>query len=506
MGTVIKQVLRKIDEAMDRKAFGDALALIEDHAITIFSSHDIKPVMCLVQKIPDEYYFTSQQKLIKGWLAFLCGENLLLGQVLSEVTESTLKTAIESSLFYSLKAITTFMNSQIDGLKYAKLSVDVLTIDCDSFYLANAKLTYGQLLSSVGEHKKAAHEFYTAYHLFKQSKSYFPAVVSLVNYGLKKHAMGEVLDVIEVFRSELKAYSSPEQNRIFELLKLPLGIALFELNKQSIAIDCLENVKTLLYSMDYVHMFGVLEMHLVYAYAIARRFDKAYALIDELSARLVKLHYDQILNLCAAMRVHLSLLEGKPLSRVDCELLEVDHMMNGAETSSSILLTLARLKLSGNLENFDMDNLLACQKSLESIGNVPNSQSADILVSEYFYHKGDMASSKEYLLKAVAIYDTHRLSARFLIEKADCLSLLKDINKDLFNLIDKKTEQGSTLLTQRELEILGLIAQGYSNEQISKQLYIGIGTTKWHINNIFSKLEVKRRSQAIAQARKAGLL
>jgi ATP/maltotriose-dependent transcriptional regulator MalT len=50
------------------------------------------------------------------------------------------------------------------------------------------------------------------------------------------------------------------------------------------------------------------------------------------------------------------------------------------------------------------------------------------------------------------------------------------------------------------------MALGLSNKQISNQLCIGIGTIKWHINNIFNKLHVKRRSQAVAQARKLGLL
>jgi len=61
-------------------------------------------------------------------------------------------------------------------------------------------------------------------------------------------------------------------------------------------------------------------------------------------------------------------------------------------------------------------------------------------------------------------------------------------------------------LTPREKEILSLMAQGMSNKQIAHHLYIGIGTAKWHINNIYGKLHVKRRSQAVAQARKLGLL
>ena len=53
-------------------------------------------------------------------------------------------------------------------------------------------------------------------------------------------------------------------------------------------------------------------------------------------------------------------------------------------------------------------------------------------------------------------------------------------------------------LTRRELEVLKLIAAGHSNQDISEQLVISIATVKRHISNIYTKLGVKSRTQAIA--------
>ena len=53
-------------------------------------------------------------------------------------------------------------------------------------------------------------------------------------------------------------------------------------------------------------------------------------------------------------------------------------------------------------------------------------------------------------------------------------------------------------LTTREIEILKLIEAGCSNEEISEQLVISIATVKRHISNIYAKLGVKSRTQAIA--------
>ena len=61
-------------------------------------------------------------------------------------------------------------------------------------------------------------------------------------------------------------------------------------------------------------------------------------------------------------------------------------------------------------------------------------------------------------------------------------------------------------LSQRELEILQLVAQGLSNREISERLFLALSTVKTHNRNIFGKLAVQRRTEAVARARELGLL
>jgi LuxR family maltose regulon positive regulatory protein len=61
-------------------------------------------------------------------------------------------------------------------------------------------------------------------------------------------------------------------------------------------------------------------------------------------------------------------------------------------------------------------------------------------------------------------------------------------------------------LTDRELEILHLIAQGLSNHEIGQRLFLALNTVKGHNRHIFGKLQVQRRTEAIARAREIGLL
>jgi DNA-binding NarL/FixJ family response regulator len=61
-------------------------------------------------------------------------------------------------------------------------------------------------------------------------------------------------------------------------------------------------------------------------------------------------------------------------------------------------------------------------------------------------------------------------------------------------------------LSQRELEVLALLAEGLSNQEIAGRLYIAPGTVKNHVSNILSKLNARDRTQAILQAQQFGLL
>jgi DNA-binding NarL/FixJ family response regulator len=60
-------------------------------------------------------------------------------------------------------------------------------------------------------------------------------------------------------------------------------------------------------------------------------------------------------------------------------------------------------------------------------------------------------------------------------------------------------------LTQREREVLDMIAAGHNNSEITRRLVLSPKTVRNHISNIFAKLQVADRAQAIVRAREAGL-
>ncbi|MBA4057112.1 MAG: helix-turn-helix transcriptional regulator [Marivirga sp.] len=71
------------------------------------------------------------------------------------------------------------------------------------------------------------------------------------------------------------------------------------------------------------------------------------------------------------------------------------------------------------------------------------------------------------------------------------------INEDVFK---------QTGISKREYEVLELMSRGNSNQEIADKLFVSLNTVKTHTSNLFTKLDVKRRTQAIQRAKEFGLI
>ena len=67
-------------------------------------------------------------------------------------------------------------------------------------------------------------------------------------------------------------------------------------------------------------------------------------------------------------------------------------------------------------------------------------------------------------------------------------------------------ETPPSLLSARELEVLSVLAEGHTNQQVADRLHVSLATVKTHLNHIYDKLGARKRTRAIARARELGLL
>jgi DNA-binding NarL/FixJ family response regulator len=80
------------------------------------------------------------------------------------------------------------------------------------------------------------------------------------------------------------------------------------------------------------------------------------------------------------------------------------------------------------------------------------------------------------------------------------------VAKRIMNLAGSRTSAAHTRLTERELEILRLLAAGIRPAELAKQLFVSVKTIKNHLTNIYAKLGVQTGTQAVAEAFRRGLV
>jgi DNA-binding NarL/FixJ family response regulator len=112
-------------------------------------------------------------------------------------------------------------------------------------------------------------------------------------------------------------------------------------------------------------------------------------------------------------------------------------------------------------------------------------------------HRGLAAGASAYLLKQSPFE-----------EIVHCLRQVHDHRRYLpTQLADKLADRiHASALSRRELDILAHLSAGKSNKLIARDAGIGVGTVKYHINNILSKLNVTSRTEAASVAQRRGLL
>ena len=86
------------------------------------------------------------------------------------------------------------------------------------------------------------------------------------------------------------------------------------------------------------------------------------------------------------------------------------------------------------------------------------------------------------------------------------LKWVKRNEGELHEQKDAAELQSSLSITNREMEVLLGINKGLSNKQIAEKLFLSESTIKTHTSNLFSKLDVNRRTQAFVKARNLGLI
>ncbi|MEO5910979.1 MAG: response regulator transcription factor [Pelobium sp.] len=98
------------------------------------------------------------------------------------------------------------------------------------------------------------------------------------------------------------------------------------------------------------------------------------------------------------------------------------------------------------------------------------------------------------------------LSRKLFKPKTETLIVETQVLVKTVQFILDELEMGRLGLSKRELEVLQLMAEGLSNEEIASKLFVSLNTVKTHSSNVYDKLQVRRRTHAVDRARKLSLI
>jgi len=190
-------------------------------------------------------------------------------------------------------------------------------------------------------------------------------------------------------------------------------------------------------------------------------------------------------------------------------------------------LSQARVHLAQGNPSAALAVLQSFRQQVKVKGWMHEQLEAMILLAVTHHALGEKEKAMQVLGEALALAEPSGFIRNFVDEGAPMGQLLSEasthglmpdyVNKLLaaFEAEEQQSKNRSPLpsaqpliepLSQRELEVLRLIAYGLSNDEISKRLFLALDTVKGHNRRIYDKLQVQRRTEAVARARELGLL
>lgn len=171
------------------------------------------------------------------------------------------------------------------------------------------------------------------------------------------------------------------------------------------------------------------------------------------------------------------------------------------ELNLRLRLALTQAQLAGEQPGLALADLHALLNQAIDEGRRPLACEIGFSLAEGLHASNRQAQAKQALLDALALARQMGLAS---VERA-----FAQRNPAMMRWAAESSGAGdgspAALLSRRELDVLKLIAQGCSNQQIAESLFISLHTVKTHAQNINFKLGVERRTQAVARAKELGL-
>jgi LuxR family maltose regulon positive regulatory protein len=300
------------------------------------------------------------------------------------------------------------------------------------------------------------------------------------------------------------------------LIKSVLGSIALERNDLAAAEEFLQNGIALSRRGGLMDEVVVGLAHLARLHAYQGRVSQAFETIQEANKILRGFGVERMSILAAAHIANLQLLTGQATAATQWALEYQD--VRDRQPREFAELTLVRVLLKTDAYENVLSILNPLLEHGQAQGRVRTCFEVMMLMALFYRAKKDIPTAVDWLSQALRLAAPEGFLRIFLDEGEALLDLLPKAHQAAPELVDailgmqqaesdshpSPLDQLPEPLSEQELRVLELIVAGKTNREIADELFISVGTAKWHVHNILQKLGVSNRSQASARARELG--
>jgi LuxR family maltose regulon positive regulatory protein len=433
-----------------------------------------------------------------------------------------LPTSIQGRLFCLQAHIALFRNDLKDVIRYAREAMEYLSDD-DTFFRNLTLNILGQVLEIKGDVLAAVEVYRQGFDSGHQAGEIIGTMVVFTNLVISLNELGRLSEANAICRQlHSEIWQGSFARRVFaNAIYLPWSYLTYEANQ-------LEEARTQAQmALDVLTENNITQGVILSQYVLAR-----INLIDQDWDKFSQFIQDGIQ---LAMRTGTANTHGAWFSALEAEanlqqgnLAAVNNWVErlGFRPEDKphhwiewSYFTYARFLLRQNRVQEAQQILKTMETSAKGGQRLRKLITIYLLLAISDLAKDDRNSAIQHLEEALSIAAPEGYQRAFLDEDRAILELLPDVRHLAPDFVDEllsnsfpatvpsiRVNQPYEALSERELEVLRLVAKGYSNRQIAEALFVTLGTVKKHLNNIFGKLQIKNRTQAVAQARELNLL
>lgn len=506
--------------------YTQAAFFIEKAAIPLIKKGEVRTLLQLIGRLPYDYIVDNTSVMVyKSWCLLQAGKHIESAGIIEHIESKTHNEMHQSTqgILLLIKAYIAIYSNNWSISSLAREAVDI-SVNCEPFVEICALDILGRVLMHEGDFNASIDAFHLAYKTGINYEYYNFAFTCLRNTAYNMISLGKRKEAEALCRQVLDKYGGDGHNpmQIADLICVPLGIACYLRNELDEALAYLSKGLALCQSLSLIYFEVQTKLMIASVQYSSGLTESAFETIQNVYDFIRVHHLEGLLPLILSTKAELLLRKGKADAALKCmdnyDLSILDEPDHINEKQCTIY---ARILIAKNRYDECTNILDKLEISAAGGGRRYRLITVYTLKCVLMLLKQDKNLAVKYLTQAVDLAASEDLYRPFLDEDPAVLRLLPEIrhvaplfinNLSAFTKIPDTSGITSgkagliDTLSSREMEILELMATGLTNMEISEKLYISVSTTKWHVSNVFSKLGVKNRIQAIEKTKKMQLL